>query len=827
MSVRISPDAYFLILLLIVNILPAQQSEMQYEIHTHWKKTCPTLRPIDVNQDGEDEILMVHQDQIDLTDQSVLKFYASFSVPKTAKYSYTPLATGRLDSLAILRISFTPDSVHWRLLVWEKFAGRESKKVRNYLSFSGFDKDGDGKLHQSGGPVAFFKHQNGETLQLYILNTGRDLAKRGLMAVRPATGEVVWEYLFGPQVANLLIFDLDGNGDDEILVGSYAPQNGRIFNDIPDDSSYVFLFSSNGHLRWRQALGGIYTGAIPALGDINGDGIREVLAYRYSKNAVRDNTDELLLLDLETGKPGKHVRAGKQFTEIMPQKTFNLCQDFNGDGKDEMVVANSDGIVRMFGANLQIIKTSPAFEKPLEIHAIADFTGDKIPEIVLLTSDNRLIVLNDLLEPLVEYPVGAMCQIHRVKSRVKSELLLNCFSHDGMSDYTLCELRPVPISKTVISHGKFWFYWLIPGVFVMVLVLIIQRRFWGRTARKILFTFLENARVLDSVLIIRRDGKVMHLGKHWEQRFGIPAWQVVHRKYEKIFSVPTARVLLQPVEKILKQPRQEVRFEGLENRYFSIRVNYLRLLRYFLLYLNDLTEEKHQQQVQSWTTVAQRLAHSIKNPLTTVKLNAEDLIDLLDSRYAIQDPDVVESLNAIITQAEKLTRMSDGFMRFVQFEIPKASPLNLNQQIQERVSEWMPAQQSAIQVKFELKEGLPDILFDTEQFVFVLKTIFFNAVESLEKSGRILITTNQVEVLTTQGTRQQMVEMQIHDNGKGIPAEFLEKVFQPFFTRKKTGTGLGLHIALKVMQTHGGTIHLESEENIGTTVTLRFRLATN
>jgi len=824
MSFRMGQVVIFIQLFCICHQLTAGENDPTYEITTHWKRTFHALHAIDVNQDGEDELFIRHESQLDLTDLQLQRYYASFGEPKCPECGYSPLVTGRLDSLAILKISGTADSVYWRLLTWTNTAQVESRNLRDYLSFSGFDKDQDGKLHQSGGPVGFLKGSDGELLQIFSLNTSRDRARRGLMAVRPATGEIVWEFLMGPHVRNCLIGDWDRDGREEILAGSYAPDNGLTLNGTRDDSSYIFLINADGRLRWRRAVGGIFTGAVPAIGDIDGSGKYSPLVYRFSLNTVADNTDELMLLDLASGDPVRRIRAGKRFTQVPFDRPLNLCQDFDGDGKAEIVLANADGMLRMFGADLMNLKTSPSVRRPLEINGIADLTGDHLPEIICLTSDNALVILNHELKPLIEYPLEVKCRVLIPQKPVQRELLTAHLNDSGLSDYALLEMRPVPLSKTLLENSKSARDWLLPTIAGLLLVYFLRRWLFSAQCRKILFSFLDHARILDSVLMLRHDGQIIRIGKIWEEKFGLKAWQFLHTPYQSIFATESARVLQAPIEKLRQSPRQEVRFESSDHRRFSLQGNYLPFLRYWLFYLNDLTEHDHLRQVQAWAVVAQRLAHGIKNPLTTVKLNAEDLVDLLESRHHLHDPEVMESLNAIIAQAEKLTRMSDGFMRFVQFEEPEVQPIDLHQIIMHQIPQWLPGQHS-IQVHYKLAEKMPEIVFDPEQFLFVFKTVFFNALESIEKSGRIVISTSLAEVFSAQGTRLQMAELQIHDNGQGIAPEYLEKVFLPFFSLKKNGTGLGLHIAQKVMQDHGGTIHLESEIDIGTTVTLRFRLA--
>ena len=170
----------------------------------------------------------------------------------------------------------------------------------------------------------------------------------------------------------------------------------------------------------------------------------------------------------------------------------------------------------------------------------------------------------------------------------------------------------------------------------------------------------------------------------------------------------------------------------------------------------------------------------------------------------------------------------DGLADIAQQSYPKYLDLMLlNKEIEELIPQWQPERTAGIKIEWELEENLPPAMIDKKQFEYALRNVFFNAVESMESGGRIIIFTQIVDLFLdkAQSTiKNRYVEVRIRDTGCGIPAEFLDKVMLPYFSLNKIeGTGLGLCIVKKIMDSHEGLIDIYSEVNQGTTVTLRFK----
>ena len=363
-------------------------------------------------------------------------------------------------------------------------------------------------------------------------------------------------------------------------------------------------------------------------------------------------------------------------------------------------------------------------------------------------------------------------------------------------------------------------------ILIVLLFLLLRNMFLGHQAKRLLFSFLDYAGLMDKTVVIKTNGKIIKIGSDWETILNKSVKNIIGKTFEEIFSDKENMILKNTFQDIFNRQLAEHTINFYIKKNYRIIATYIPLQRIYCILLIDLSEQEHLKQVKHWAQVAQKLAHGIKNPLTTVKLNAEELHHLLYEKHQLKEPEIDEYFDAIVGQVTKLKKMSDGFMRFMEFERPELKSCDLNREVKELVQQWIPKKTSPIHIDWELDGNLPPAKIDNKQFEYVLKNVFYNAVESLSNGGRILISTQQVELFSVKQeshTGKTYVELQIRDTGCGIPSELLDKVTLPYFTSNKPeGTGLGLSIVQKIMDSFGGDVIIDSEEGVGTTVTLRF-----
>jgi signal transduction histidine kinase len=121
---------------------------------------------------------------------------------------------------------------------------------------------------------------------------------------------------------------------------------------------------------------------------------------------------------------------------------------------------------------------------------------------------------------------------------------------------------------------------------------------------------------------------------------------------------------------------------------------------------------------------------------------------------------------------------------------------------------------SNISPVFQKGEGLPKARIDSHQIQQVLVNLILNAIQAMDKGGTLTIRTFLED--------ERGVGVEVKDTGVGVPKSHLKRIFDPFFTTKSEGTGLGLSISLKILENHGATIDVDSEEGKGSSFTIHF-----
>jgi len=214
------------------------------------------------------------------------------------------------------------------------------------------------------------------------------------------------------------------------------------------------------------------------------------------------------------------------------------------------------------------------------------------------------------------------------------------------------------------------------------------------------------------------------------------------------------------------------------------------------------------------------LAHKIRNPLAAVKLSIEVL--LAESGLAEGDKTVL--LN-VVEEIRRIELLMKRFLHFARPAAAQAMALNINKVLDETVrflekqpSFALPASNRNIVRKFDA--ALPDMVGDPQQLQQVFLNILFNAAEAMPEGGTVTLTTGY-------DAEAGAVCVSLSDTGKGIPAALAVRIFQPFFTTRVKGVGLGLAVAKRLVEEHGGRITVTDHEPRGATFTVVLPLATS
>ena len=212
--------------------------------------------------------------------------------------------------------------------------------------------------------------------------------------------------------------------------------------------------------------------------------------------------------------------------------------------------------------------------------------------------------------------------------------------------------------------------------------------------------------------------------------------------------------------------------------------------------------------------LAAGMAHEIRNPLAAI-LNATAL---LTEETGLTPDERASTLAALRTEARRLNRILSDFLQFARPQQARRAPGDIREVVQ-HVSSLIREDRSRaprVDVRVAVDPAVPPFAFDRDQVIQVLWNVALNAVEAMNGRGRLSLEVNR---------RNGDVALSVSDTGAGIAAENLPRVFEPFYTGKPNGSGLGLTIAERIVDAHGGRIEIDSELGRGTRVTLLFPLA--
>jgi signal transduction histidine kinase len=215
----------------------------------------------------------------------------------------------------------------------------------------------------------------------------------------------------------------------------------------------------------------------------------------------------------------------------------------------------------------------------------------------------------------------------------------------------------------------------------------------------------------------------------------------------------------------------------------------------------------HAEKMAVMGKLAANMAHSIRNPFTSVQMRLFSLSRSLDF-----SPTQKEDLEVIASEIRRIDTILQNFLEFSRPPRLRMQPVGPSAVADSAVRLLEHRLRACgVSVRIHRITPLPEVMADPEQLKEVLVNIMVNACDAMERGGTIDIE----ERFLLHPVLKGAVEIRLRDNGPGIPAAQMGKLFQPFFSTKEEGTGLGLSIAHRIISDHGGRLEVESTEGVG------------
>jgi two-component system nitrogen regulation sensor histidine kinase NtrY len=336
--------------------------------------------------------------------------------------------------------------------------------------------------------------------------------------------------------------------------------------------------------------------------------------------------------------------------------------------------------------------------------------------------------------------------------------------------------------------------------------------------RRLMETILRG--VAAGVLALDRERAITSINPSAMRLLGVPLGQWTGHKADEVLGQAALDTLAPMLARLAESPQRTLRRQvpiavGDEQRTLNWTVSGLVDAEGerdgWVLVLDDVTQLLHAQRVAAWRDVARRIAHEIKNPLTPIQLSSQRLRRKLEEHLDPAGRQVLrETTDAISGQIEAMKSLLGEFSNFARLPATEATPTDLNQLVTDTLALYKG--RSSIRFATELAQDLPRLDLDREQIKRVILNLVENAIASIESAGP---GPREIRVATRFEEAVDVAQLEVSDTGHGIRSEDRARLFQPGFSTKQDGTGIGLAIVSRIVSDHSGYIRVRGNEPRG------------
>jgi signal transduction histidine kinase len=690
----------------------------------------------------------------------------------------------------------------------------QGRKIDFFFLISGKPRREDDAVFEWDPDVRHFYlldvDRDGRKELVTVIVTSYARLPRGILIHSVSDGALLGKVIVGAMPESSFVGDFDGDGRIELMVSTVAPNNGAVAGGFDDQHSYLIVFElgSSPKVEWSREMGGVWTQPQLFYADFDGDGRKEFLVFTTTLSA-RPRVAELQLLEPGTWR----VRQQRLISEplISPQ-----IVDLDRDARPEILVIRVPDQIWVFDGQFRILKQRRVALELIQLGARPDVDGDGVDELVAASPGWSLLLAPDL----------------GITTAFQGGILPDILRRGiGNPPYLLGSQGNQSVTLRLVRNRYYLLYrygpaalWGLGAAAVLGFVsLMVSQRRRNRVLQAVQSLALDTD---DRGLLLLTPGLRIDLMNSTLRR-----WLGVNgAKRERRSSLDEALAKMPPLAEFLREAtlppmrRHETTLlldlRG-QKRIVRVVIDPVPVLGeerpHWLVCLEDLSLENEFQRARTWGMMAQRVAHDIKNPLTSILLT----LQRLQMEYHEKAPELSGPLDRyakrIIERVEYLRRVTRNFMKFVHVEKLNLTETDLNSFVRENSEEIRKGLPPDIGLELNLCKDCPAVRIDQEQMQSVLENLVSNAVNAMPEGGRVTISTQLAPALQfpPRSAPQDYVVLEVLDTGVGIPESVRERLFEPDFTSSESGTGLGLAIVKKIVEDHGGHIEVESEEGVG------------
>ncbi|NOX90007.1 MAG: hypothetical protein GXO77_13385 [Calditrichaeota bacterium] len=645
-------------------------------------------------------------------------------------------------------------------------------------------------------------NKDGQTDLLFSLYTGYAREPRSVCVYDLRRFKITRRFDHNMGVAQCEVLDLNGDGFPEVALKSVATKNTPADAYLSDQFSWFVLLDHNlKPVVEPKKIGQAFSSIIPFPYSSKGQNY----FLFFTKNR---QSSSLWLVDAK----GREILRNDNLPIIRSILINNYSQP------PQIVCATTGQNILLLNEKLQPVKSIPfPFNNSFVLLGLEDIFNNKKP-VFLALSYSDVILLNNNLQLMARYsfkePVAYLdWSFNKREGDVLPHLSLGFLRNSF-------ELRIAP--NPVYSFLAYLYLLIFLGVF-----LASTGAHWGinKIRQYVSYLIFSMRHSKNAIILLNHRGRIISLNQKVNQFLKLR--QPLQRGQYFREGLKQHPDLLQAIEKCVQHHEQvQTRFDFEDAAgYFVGEITVTPFFSYFgfvnayLIEIMDSTEQVMLERQLNWQRNVRKMVHDIKTPLGGVQLKLQTLYLKLSSEHPDLKPELYEELEEAYSELRRIRNISKDFLKFSDLEQLNICAINLQNLLRQCLEPFAMYTNDFLRIRYAFDPHLPQTVYwDERQIELLLHIIIENSLDALKGSGEI-----NIEVKPSakfKAVREPWIEIRVQDNGPGISEKYLSKIFEPHFSTKKEGSGMGLAFAKHIVQQHGGQIDFYSEINFGTVFVL-------
>ncbi|KAA3660283.1 MAG: sensor histidine kinase [Calditrichaeota bacterium] len=624
----------------------------------------------------------------------------------------------------------------------------------------------------------------------FTIFSGHSLAPRGIFEFDLKKRTVVNEFPFNAALAHSKIFDLDADGRQEVLVSTSATSNFPDSAQYSDAFSWFFVFNLQLELLHAMKKEGTFGGIKFTPGDFPSNPSVFLIVTQADRNT------EILKMD-------------KHFHIVAEKKLRGYTTDvlkFGEDGRGQVYSKGWQQAKKLIIDTNLVVLDSILFEETKTLNETVDIDNNGKNNFYY-HAGNRIYFIDENMKKIAFFEMEDGEKLNRISLKrtpgKPNEIAFNTTKNSYLT-------------KLQASFVYTWFWPLfILQVIVYAFVLHALQLVFIRIRIYFAYFRFSLKESDNAILLINHKGRILSINHNVEDTLML---EKRSEKQQDVFSLLQQRnEICDAISLALKENRQiskAISFSSASSNFIgSITITplrtYFHLVNAYLIEIRDNTKQIIVERQQNWQRNVRRMVHDIKNPLAGVQLKLQTIyLRLMEDSPEMADKlqDEIEIANSEI---HRILSISKEFLKFSDLTELKLAPVNIEQLLAACIDHFKAFVTENMKMALVFKSEIKMAAWDKRQIELLMHVLIENAIDALQGKGNIAIEVTTAQNLSS--VENQFIRISVTDDGHGIEPQQFDKIFEPNYSAKPEGSGMGLVFARQIVHQHHGRLHVDSE----------------